>query len=144
MYQHCSFFFFFFSLIKNSWECLNIRYCIFWKNLNNHGIKGVTNSSKVTKNCIIIKNNNIDIKSTACGEASQYLDCCKKIRDGKISRDPQRWIYEHRRDLKKGNINNDSARNNLETNQNFNFKDSKLLVHIPNKQGSKTAESSII
>ena len=44
-----------------------------------------------------------------------------------------KWIYEHRKDFKRANINNSLIKHNLETNHNFNFKDSKMLVYIHKK-----------
>ena len=35
-----------------------------------------------------------------------------------------KWIYEEKRDVKKADINNGLVKHNLETNHNFNFKDS--------------------
>ena len=42
-------------------------------------------------------------------------------------------IYEHRRDLKRVDINNGKVKHNLKTNHNFNFKVSNSLVNIRNK-----------
>ena len=60
------------------------------------------------------------------------------------SRPIQKQIYEHKRDLKKGIENNKLVLNNLETNHNFNFKDSKILVNLHNKKHRKSVDSSII
>ena len=56
---------------------------------------------------------------------------------GESSRNLQNWIHERERDLKRGNTNNSLLRHNLETTKNFNFKDSKMLLHINDKNGKK-------
>ena len=46
-------------------------------------------------------------------------------------------ICEHIRDLKRRNINTSLVNPNLETNNNFNLKNSKMLVYIHNKKSFK-------
>ena len=46
-------------------------------------------------------------------------------------------IYEHRKIWKRANINKAWVKHDLETNQNFNFKDSKMLVYINNENAGK-------
>ena len=46
-------------------------------------------------------------------------------------------IYEHMRYFKIADINNVLVKHNLETNHNFNFNDSKMLVNIQNKNTEK-------
>ena len=53
-------------------------------------------------------------------------------------------IYDHTRSLKRGNIKNVLVRYNLETNHNFNFKDSKMLLQIRKKKRRKIVATSII
>ena len=43
-------------------------------------------------------------------------------------------IYEYTRDLKRGNLNIILIEDNLETNHNFNFKNSTMLANIYNKK----------
>ena len=53
-------------------------------------------------------------------------------------------IYEHKRDLKRADINKSLVKYNLEINHKFNFQDSKMLVHIHKKKHQKMVESIII
>ena len=60
------------------------------------------------------------------------LDCNEKF-VGETSRNLQKRIYEHKRNLIKGNVNNSMVIQNLETNHKFDF---KYIAKMP--------ESSII
>ena len=46
-------------------------------------------------------------------------------------------INMHKRKFKRENMNNSLVKHNLETNPNFNFKDSKMLVYIHYKKKRK-------
>ena len=117
--------------VLETWgDLLSLR--LQWKSSANVSVK---NSLK--------RKNDIHIKSDVCVYAIQCLDSNKKY-VVETSRKIRKLIYEHRRDLIKGNVNNSLVRCNLEINHNFNFKDFKMLVCIPNKKGGKIVKSSII
>ena len=61
------------------------------------------------------------------------LDCNKKKYVGESASRIKKQIYKHIRDLKQENIQKGLVKLNLETNHNFNFKDSKMLVYVHNK-----------
>ena len=52
---------------------------------------------------------------------------------GEIYFNIDKWIYKHKRDLKRADLNNSLVTHDVETNQNFNFKDSKMLLYLQNK-----------
>ena len=97
---------------------------------------------KTIRNLMKNKNDNTHIKSRAKVYEIPSLDCNKKY-VGETYCDLKKHIQEQG-DLKKRKINNGLIKHNLETNQNFNFKDSKILVHIHKKKHQKTVKSNII
>ena len=97
----------------------------------------------VTFRNLIHNKNNIHVKSRAGVYEILCQDNNKKYMYVNLLSLNKR-IYEHTRDLKRGNINNGLIKHNLETNHNFNFKDSKILVYICNKKCWKIFEFSII
>jgi len=113
------------------------------KNLNNLGIKTVSNSSKTIKSIINNKRNNTQTRSNAGVYTIQCLDCNKQY-IGETSRHIDQRIREHKRDIRNGQMNNALTKHISETNHSFNFKESKLLVRIHNKNERKIVESSTI
>ena len=87
--------------------------------------------------------NIMSISNPEKGCIKSCLNCYKKY-VGETSYTINTQIYEHRRDLKRADLNNDLVKHNLETNHNFNFKDPKMLVYIYSKKHWKIVESSII
>ena len=53
-------------------------------------------------------------------------------------------IYEHKRDIRRTDMNDGLVKYNLETNHSFDFKDSKLLVYIHFKKYREMSESRIV
>ena len=83
------------------------------------------------RNLINNENINSHIESRAGGCKILCLECNKRYIAVTCRRLNKR-IYEHKRDLKRANINIGLVKHNLGTNQNLNFKESNRLVCIDN------------
>ena len=67
----------------------------------------------------------VEVNEIACLNCNIEYVC-------ETSNSVKKQIEDYMRDLKKGNINNGLVRHNLETNNNFNFKEFKMLVYLHN------------
>ena len=94
-------------------------------------------TTKTIKNLINNRNNNTHIKSNAGFYSIQLLHCNKKNTWGNDPVILKKQIHEHTADLSKGNINPGLVRHHLETNPNFIFKDSKILIYKRNSLCTK-------
>ena len=69
---------------------------------------------------------------------------CKLKYIGETSRNAQKCKYEHRRNIRLGNLNNALFQHIYKTDHNFDFNATTMLAHIHNKRLRKNFEASAI
>ena len=96
-------------------------------NLNKLDIKTVTLSSKTI----------CDLPHLSVSEAGVYCIPCKDCRFkyiGEMSRNINKCLYKHRREIRVGNLNNALLQYISKSNHNFDFGAATMLAYIHNKR----------